>query len=129
MLLTGPDLLANLLGNILRFREKRYPLSAEIEALYMQVSVHPAGRKCFDFSGAKINPTFSNYFVSPLEQNALQHTLFLLSKPVLTNMRRLNASFETNLTWLIFSFSVRRFQKLSVSSTICDSSFNKEGLI
>ena len=48
MLLTGPDLLANLLGIILRFREKK-SLSADTEAMYMQVSVRPADRKFLRF--------------------------------------------------------------------------------
>ena len=38
----GPDLLANLLGVLVRFRERKYPLTAEIEAMFMQVSVRPA---------------------------------------------------------------------------------------
>ena len=42
MLLPGPDLLANLLGVLIRFRERKYPLTADIEAMFMQVSVRPA---------------------------------------------------------------------------------------
>ena len=61
MLLTGPDLLANLLGIILRFREKRYPLSADIEAMYMQVSVRPADRKFLRFLWGETDPHFFEY--------------------------------------------------------------------
>ena len=95
MLLTGPDLLANILGIILRFREKRYPLSADIEAMY-RFRYAPQTGNSYDFSGANLNPSFSNTFVSSWEQNALQHALFLLSKPVPTtiptNICKLNAS-------------------------------------
>ena len=61
MLLTGPDLLANLLGIILRFREKRYPLSADIEAMYMQVSARPADRKFLQFLWGETDPHFFEY--------------------------------------------------------------------
>ena len=61
MLLTGPDLLANLLGIILRFREKRYSLSADIEAMYMQVSVRPADRKFSQFLWGETEPHFFDY--------------------------------------------------------------------
>ena len=128
MLLTGTDLLANLLGIILRFRKKRYPLSVDIEAMYKQVSVCPADRKFLQFLWGETEPTFSNTFVSSLAQNALHHALILLSKPVptiiSTNIRTLNVSFET-----IFSFPPTRYKKLLVSSAICDSSFHEEGSI
>ena len=45
MLLPGPDLLANLLGVFIRFREWKYPLTADMEAMFTQVSVRPADRK------------------------------------------------------------------------------------
>ena len=61
MLLTGTDLLANLLGNILQFRENRYQLSADIEAKYMQVSVRPADRKFLRFLWGETEPHFFEY--------------------------------------------------------------------
>ena len=77
MLLPGPDLLANLLGVLIRFRERKYPLTADIEAMFMQVSVRPADRKFLRFLwgtedadfyeylrfifGAACSPTCANY--------------------------------------------------------------------
>ena len=58
MLLTGTDLLANLIGIILRFREKRYPLSADIEAMYKQVSMRPADRNFLRFLWGETGPHF-----------------------------------------------------------------------
>ena len=49
MLLTGPDLLCNLLGVITRFREGKHPITADIEGMYMQVSVNPEDRKFSSF--------------------------------------------------------------------------------
>ena len=61
MLLTGPDLLANLLGILFRFREKLYLLSADIEAMYMQVSVRPADKKFLRFLWGETEPQFFEY--------------------------------------------------------------------
>ena len=44
-LLKGPGLLCNLTGLIMRFREKCVALSADIEAMFMQVSVPPSERR------------------------------------------------------------------------------------
>ena len=49
MLLTCPDLFANLLVVLIRFRERKYPLTAGIEAMCMQVSLRPADRKFLQF--------------------------------------------------------------------------------
>ena len=61
MLLTGPDLLCNLLGVVCRFREKRYPISADIEGMYMQVSVRPDDRKFLRFLWGTDKPDFYEY--------------------------------------------------------------------
>ena len=44
-----PDLLANLVGVILRFRQKQFPISADIDGMYIQVSVRPQDRKFLRF--------------------------------------------------------------------------------
>ena len=48
-LLKGPDLLSNLTGVILSFRENKLALSADIEEMFMQVKVAPEDRKFLRF--------------------------------------------------------------------------------
>ncbi|XP_075252273.1 uncharacterized protein LOC142344459 [Convolutriloba macropyga] len=48
-LLKGPDLLSNLTGVIMRFRENRIALCADIEQMYMQVKVDPKDRPYLRF--------------------------------------------------------------------------------
>ena len=50
-LLKGPDLLSNLTGIILRFKEDNIALSADIEQMFMKVKVTPEDRKYLRFSG------------------------------------------------------------------------------
>ena len=49
MLLPVPALLANLLGVLIRFRERKYPQTADNKAMFMQVSVRSADRKFLRF--------------------------------------------------------------------------------
>ena len=79
-LFIGPDLLQNLVGIIVRFREKPFGMSADIEAMFLQVQVPPEDAKCLRFVwrenqsddiftyeytrhifGAKDSPTCANY--------------------------------------------------------------------
>ena len=48
-LLKGPDLLSNLTGVIMRFRENRIALCADIEQMFMQVKVDPIDRPYLRF--------------------------------------------------------------------------------
>ena len=48
-LLTGPDFLTNLTGIIMRFREDKIAISADIEAMFMQVFVPPADQRYLRF--------------------------------------------------------------------------------
>ena len=79
MLLAGPDLLANLMGILARFREERYALSADIEEMFLQVEVRREDRRFLRFLwfdeqnrivtyqynllnfGAKSSPTCANF--------------------------------------------------------------------
>ena len=84
-LLTGPDLLQNLIYELLRFRQHPYAVSADIEGMFLQVGVLPSDQPSLRFLwredlttnvvvyqytrhifGAKDSPTCANY--------ALQHT-------------------------------------------------------
>ena len=79
-LFIGPNLLQNLVGIIFRFREKLFGMSADIEAMFLQVQVPPEDAKCLRFVwrenqldeistyeytrhifGAKDPPTCANY--------------------------------------------------------------------
>ena len=79
-LLTGPDLLQNLIGIIFRFREQKIAITADIEAMFLQVKVPPEDCKVLRFLwrdnpnesikvyeygrhifGAKSSPTCANY--------------------------------------------------------------------
>ena len=79
-LLSGPDLLQSLIGIIFRFREHRITLSADIEAMFLQVAIPSDDNRCLQFFwreypeqrievheytrhvfGAKSLPTCANY--------------------------------------------------------------------
>ena len=61
MLLTGPDLLCNLLGVITRFCKGKHPITADIERMFMQVSVNPEDRKFLRFLWGAEEPEFFKY--------------------------------------------------------------------
>ena len=48
-LLAGPDLLANLLELILRFREYAVGVLADIEGMFMQIAIHPEDQSVLRF--------------------------------------------------------------------------------
>ena len=48
-LLAGPDLLHGLIGTIFRFREGPTALTADIEAMFLQVQVSEQDRSCLRF--------------------------------------------------------------------------------
>ena len=83
-LLSGPDLLKSLIGIIFRFREHQIALSADIEAMFLQVAVPNDDSRCLRFLwredpkqkievdentrhvfGAKSSSTCANYFFAP----------------------------------------------------------------
>ena len=92
-LLTGPDLLQNLIGIIFRFREQRVAITADIEAMFLQVKVPPEdcivlrflwrdnpnkpvkvyeyGRHIF---GAKSSPTCANYALQQVARDNAQES-------------------------------------------------------
>ena len=49
MLLTGLDLLCNLLGVFNQFHERKHPITADFEGMYIQVSVNTEYRKFLRF--------------------------------------------------------------------------------
>ena len=79
-LLTGPDLLQNLIYVLLRFRQHPFAVSADIEGMFLQVGVFPCDQPSLRFLwredpasnvvvhqytrhifGAKDSPTCANY--------------------------------------------------------------------
>ena len=91
-LLSGPDLMNNLVGIFMRFREDRIAISGDIEAMFNQVAVPPEDQVALRFLwrqspgseaevyqyqrhifGAKCAPTCSNYaLLRSAEENKLQ---------------------------------------------------------
>ena len=48
-LLSGPDLINNLIGILLRFREKPIAVMADIEAMFMHIAIIPDNQSCLRF--------------------------------------------------------------------------------
>ena len=72
MLLTGLDLLCNLLGVFNQFRERKHPITADFEGMYIQVSVNTEYRKFLRFLwGAEEPVIFLVHFDSSCEPNLL----------------------------------------------------------
>ena len=69
MLFTGPDLLSNLIGVINRFREGKHFITADIEGMYMQVSVNPGDRKILRYLCGAEEPEFFEYTRFVFEAN------------------------------------------------------------
>ena len=92
-LLTEPDLLQNLIGIIFRFGEQKIAITADIEALFLQVKVPPEDRKVLKFLwrdnpnepvkvyeygrhifGAKNLPTCANYALQQVARDNAQES-------------------------------------------------------
>ena len=90
-LLTGPDLLQNLIGIIFRFREQKIAITADIEAMFLQVKVPTEDYKVLRFLlrdntnepvkvyeygrhifGAKSSPTCANYALQQVARDNTQ---------------------------------------------------------
>ena len=98
-LLTGPDLLNNLVGILMRFREEKVALSGDIEAMFNQVAVPEADQVALRFLwrqspesaievyqfvrhifGAKCSPTCSNYaLLRSAEDNEMEFPIAALA--------------------------------------------------
>ena len=92
-LLTGPDLLQNLIGIIFRFREQKIAITADIEAMFLQVKVPSEDCKVLRFLwrdntnepvkvyeygrhifGAKNSPTCANYALQQVARDNAQES-------------------------------------------------------
>ena len=102
-LLTRPDLLQNLVGIIFRFREQKIAITADIEAMFLQVKVPPEECKVLRFLwrdntnelvkvyeygrhifGAKSSPTCANYALQQVARGNTQES------PQITKLIRRN---------------------------------------
>ena len=105
-LLTGPDLLQNLIRIIFRFREQKIAITADIEAMFLQVKVPPEDCKVLRFLwreiifntnepvkvyeygrhifGAKNSPTCANYALQQVARDNTQES------PQITKLIRRN---------------------------------------
>ena len=100
-LLTGLDLLRNLIGIIFRFREQKIDITADREAMFLQVKVTPEDCKMLRFQwrdhpnepvkvyengrhifGAKILPTCANYALQQVARDNAQES------PLITKLIR-----------------------------------------
>ena len=90
--LSEPDLPSNLLAVICRFRERKYPINADIESMYMKVSVRPADRKILRFIWGTLSQIFTSILVSFLAQNARQLVRTSLSKDVVTTTKTITTT-------------------------------------
>ena len=92
-LLTGPDLLQNLIGIFVRFREQKIAITADIEAMFLQVKVPPEDCEMLrflwrdntnepgevyeygrHFCGAKSLPTCANYALQQVARDNTQES-------------------------------------------------------
>ena len=105
-LLTGPDLINNLVGLLLRFRENPVAISANIEAMIMQVGIiekdqpsirflWPTNHKVKQFQytrlifGARCSPSTANFLSSRKRQQSLRR------------IKRFKIWLQTAFTWTI----------------------------
>ena len=92
-LLMGPDLLQNLIGIIFSFREQKFAITADIEAMFLQVKVPPEDCKVLRFLwrdnqnkpvkvyeygrhifGTKSSPTCANYALQQVARDNAQES-------------------------------------------------------
>ena len=81
MLLTGPDLLNNLVGVLVRFREQPVAVAGDLEAMFMQIKVPP---KHADFMRVLWWPE-GNSDLSPKQYRLKSHTFSAVSSPSVAN--------------------------------------------
>ena len=133
MLLTGPDLLANLVGVILRFRQKMFPISANIEGMYMQVSIRPQDRQFLRFLWGTDDPEMYEYVRHAMSsgQNARLPALITLFRhaPKTTHLttRPFSASFTKVFIWMTFTYLQTPSQKPSSTWKIYAVCYKKGG--
>ena len=73
-LLKGPDLLSNLVGVLLRFREQQVAVAADIEQMFMQIKVAPSDR-AFLVSSVSLESQWQNRRVS-IHTSYLRRNIF-----------------------------------------------------
>ena len=107
-ILTGPDLLANLLELSLRFRENAVGVLADIGGMFMQIAIRPEDQSALRFFGCPIT-LFSNTSTSAssLVQTVPRSALYLYSvvalKISLHNSPTFCTPCLTIFTWMILS--------------------------
>ena len=118
-LLTGPDLLNNLLGVLMRFREHPVAFLADIEGMFMQIALHQIDQSALRFlwlADNQIQQYQFTGFISPLEQIArfrAQYTfLTIVPKITVNNSQNPSKPSESTFTWMTTSNHMKQKKTL-----------------
>ena len=121
ILLPGPDLINNLFGILLRFREKPITVMADIEAMFMQIAIITEDQSCLRFLwptdetmkqyqytrlifGARCSPASAIFVLQRSAQEPQDRKFLILSTKV--------------VTWMISFIPSKALKKLSCVSLI-----------
>ena len=103
-LLTGPDVLCTLHGLLLRFRQYKVAVTADIEAMFMQVGIREEDQDALRFFFGATMRGHPNTNDSFLEQHVLLPAQFLFCKsaPTITdkNIQKSLTQSQNNSTWM-----------------------------
>ena len=116
-LLTGPDLLNNLLGVLMRFREHPVAVLADIEDMFMQIAIYQIDQSALQFLWLVDNQIqqyqFTRLILEQIARLRAQYT-FLTIVPLRTfnNSQRPSKPSESTFTWMTTSNHIQQKKTL-----------------